>query len=146
MLLTYRLLFGQDNESWRLFAREVSRRARSKDSCITRLPDADPMLMKLCGRSCDAEGAAEIYEEIGAETFQTYYTPNSFPFFADRLLALQGYVKGQNPHDLRSLWHDHRNKPNWWQFWVRNLSSLPLLYTFLHFTAFCPTTKPHPAL
>jgi hypothetical protein len=122
MLLTYRLVFGQDSESWRLFAREVSRRAKAKEPCITRVDDADPMLWTLCGRSCDADGTADIYEEIGADTFQAYYMPNSYPFFADRLLAVQGYVKGQNPHDWKALWHDHRNKSNWWQFWVSRFS------------------------
>jgi hypothetical protein len=27
-------------------------------------------------------------------------------------------VKEQHPHNWKTLWHDHRNNGNWWQFWA----------------------------
>jgi hypothetical protein len=133
MLLTYRLIFGQDAKSSRRFAKELATLAaaskpsrsasqtasqKSRQPCIFALPDADPLLTRLCGLRANATGAAEIYVEIGASRVQSYYTPQSYPFFAEKLLVLQAYVKEQHPHDLKTLWYDNRNKTNWWQFWA----------------------------
>lgn len=27
-------------------------------------------------------------------------------------------MRERNPHDLKTLWHNHRDKTNWWQFWA----------------------------
>jgi len=134
MLLTYRLIFGQDIKSSRLFARELAAltsaskpskskfKYRSKPTsreprklCVFSLPDADPLLLRLC---IDEPGAADIYAEIKASTIQRYYTEQSYPFFAEKLLLLQAFVKEQHPYDWNTLWHDHRNATNWWQFWA----------------------------
>jgi hypothetical protein len=120
MLLTYRLIFGQDTRSYRLFAKEMASQAKSRKTspCDPQFAEPDPMLTKLCGLSCDALGVADIYQEIRAQDVQSYYMPNSYPFFAERLLNLQRHVKEQHPHDWKTLWYDHRNKSNWWQFWA----------------------------
>jgi hypothetical protein len=131
MLLTYRLIFGQDTKSSRLFAKELAAltkpsnsksKLRSKSTpqkarqpCVFALPDADPMLLCLCA---DEPGAAEIYNDIKAPIMQRYYPAQSYPFFAEKLLLLQAYVKEQHPYDWNTLWHDHRNATNWWQFWA----------------------------
>jgi hypothetical protein len=139
MLLTYRLIFGQDAKSYRLFAKEhaalisASKPSPSKLKSMSKskaaspkprppsvfaLPDADLLLERLCGLRASAPGAAEIYLDINAPRMETYYTPESYPFFAEKLLTLQAYVKEQHPHDWRTLWHDHRNKTSWWGFWA----------------------------
>lgn len=121
MLLTYRLLFGQDSKSFRLFAKEMASRPNSRARCVLELPDADPLLLSLCARSCYADGVADLFDEIRADNVQACYAPASYPFFAGKLLRMQGYVKEQHPHDRNTLWHDHRNKSDWWQFWVSQL-------------------------
>jgi hypothetical protein len=131
MLLTYRLIFGQDPKSSRLFAKELAAltaskspsklkpaSSKSRQPCVFALPDTDPLLARLCSIRADAPGASEIYCDISAASVQSYYTPHAYPFFADKLLVLQAYVKEQHPHDWKTLWHDHRNKSNWWQFWA----------------------------
>jgi hypothetical protein len=131
LLLTYRLIFGQNTKSWQLFASEMASRphssftTRSKGKSshshpggVLHLEDADPMLIKLCGRRYDAIGSEDIYEEIHAENVQTYYMPSSFPFFASRILSLQDNAREQHSHDWKTLWHDHRDESNWWQFWA----------------------------
>jgi hypothetical protein len=114
LLLTYRLLFGQDMKSHKLFSKKVS---KIKDKW-KREPDIDPLLQILCGSSCDETIAKSTYDGIEAPGVQAYYTPRNFQFFAKKLLVIRSYVKEQHPHDWKTLWHDHRNKSNWSQFWV----------------------------
>ena len=131
MLLTYRLIFGQDPRYSRLFAKELAApipapkpshskpaSQKGRQPCVFTLPDADPLLLRLCGLDANAPGAAEIYADINAPITQIYYTSELYPFSADKLLMLQAYVKEQHPHDWQALWHDHRNETNWWQFWL----------------------------
>jgi hypothetical protein len=118
MLLTYRLIFSQDSASHSLFASEMHLASKSRKPSLLALPDADPLLLLLCGRSADFPPVAALYESLRADNPQADYMPAAFPWFASRLLAVQGYVKQQHPHDWKTLWHDHRDKTNWWQFWA----------------------------
>jgi hypothetical protein len=130
MLLTYRLIFGQDPRSSKLFAKEVTaltrRQSKLKAAASARalrphvfaLPDADPLLPRICSLHADDPDAIAVYGDLNPGILQTYYTPDLYPFFAEKLLVLQAYVKEQHPHDWRTLWRDHRNKSNWWQFWA----------------------------
>jgi hypothetical protein len=146
LLLTYRLIFSQDTASHRLFAYETTLRShqigpyprsradwthstsfsalqgRSKaktNSNILQLPDADPLLPILCSHPPSDPHITAFYDELSEPSSpEAYYMPHAFPFFAKKILILQGYVREQNPHDWKTLWHDHRNKSNWWQFWA----------------------------
>jgi len=118
LLLTYRLLFGQDSSSHSLFASECSLTSKSRKPSLLALSDADPLLALLCGRSADYPPVAALYESLRADNPQAYYMPAAWPWFGARLLAVQGYVREQHPHDWKTLWYDHRNKSNWWQFWA----------------------------
>lgn len=114
LLLTYRLIFSQNAQSWKLFSSEMSGMSKS----VLSLPDADPLLPLLCGRPFDSSEVVALYDYIRADDIQAYYTPGSFQFFGGRILQIQGFVETQNPPDWRSLWHDNRNKSNWWAFWA----------------------------
>jgi hypothetical protein len=118
LLLTYRLLFSQDSASYSLFASEFSLTSKSRKSPLLTLPDADPLLELLCGHSADYPPLAALYENLRAENSQEYYMPTAWPWFGARLLSVQGYVREQHPHNWKTLWHDHRNTNNWWQFWA----------------------------
>jgi hypothetical protein len=78
------------------------------------------MLERLCGHSCESDEVADIYIAIDAEDPSNHYNPiMDFPFFGKRLVAIQDYVRGHNPHNFKALWYDRRNVSWWWTFWVR---------------------------
>jgi hypothetical protein len=112
VLLTYRLVFGQDKSSYKDF------------NAIQRTGDLaeeyyDSKLAALCGESWESTEARSIYELVAAEDPPTHYDPRTdFPFFGKRLLDIQRYVKGQKPSTFWALWHDDRNPYMWWTLWV----------------------------
>jgi hypothetical protein len=112
VLLSYRLIFGQDRSSYSDF-HSLTR--------VSPLPDEhhDSLLPTLCGADWKSTQARQVYEMIAADDTSTQYVPSThFPFLGKRLLDIQTYVKGQNPSNFLSIWHDRRNLPNWWAFWV----------------------------
>ena len=119
MLLTYRLIFGQDNSSSKDFNSLAQRWDQSQDQL------ADPMLEVLCGRRWDANGALQVFEEIEAENPLSFYSPSlDFPFLGQRLLEIQRFVQGRRPNSMAALWHDRRKLIQWWTLWVRGLEFL----------------------
>ena len=126
VLLSYRLIFGQNKASYRAFNRKIPTwGARWNCSCEDAKPDqqyddSDPMLLTLCGSTYKSPNARRIYEAIDAlDDVTEYYHPYyDFPFLGNRLLNLQSFVKSRNPHSWTALWHDRRNIAFWWTFWV----------------------------
>jgi hypothetical protein len=116
ILLSYRLLFGQDDRSWKAFSRmaPVWEEQRGRSSWETSW-DCDPLLLVLCGRSCTDEEARQVYDDIDANEPANYYDPNTeFPFFGKRLLELQQLIKQYQPQDVRSLLNDRRDVAAWY--------------------------------
>ncbi|KAI9861544.1 MAG: hypothetical protein M1813_005154 [Trichoglossum hirsutum] len=131
MLLSYRLIFGQDERSYKAFSRMVpvweEQRGRAHRENMW---DCDPMLHTLCGKSSATDDARRIYDEIDASEPTSYYDPNTeFPFFGKRLLELQLFIKQHQPQNLRSLLHDRRNVSAWYTVW-----SSQVLIFFASFT------------
>lgn len=124
MLLTYRLIFGQNSKSWQLFHKEMSRLAKKNRQSIFSMKNADPLLPILCGSNSEGPLAAQLYEDIDAEISQPYYVSDSFPFFSKKLLIIQGFIKQHRPHTLSSVWHDDRDEASWWSLWVCHLLHL----------------------
>lgn len=119
VLLSYRLLFGQDKKSWKAFlAASAAWPAHWPRSSPNALDDADPLLQTLCGTSATSPAARALYAEIDAEDASPYYYPDSFPFLGRRILDLQTFVKGRHPTNWRALWSDRRNVAYWWTFWA----------------------------
>ena len=119
VLLSYRLIFGQDKHSSRLFARQVTKMPLNWNNSDSRSDDNDPMLLILCTQHWKSTGAKEIYEEIeAADTSQHYQPADDFPFLGRKLLELQAYVKGRDAHSWKALWYDKRDMSVWWTFWV----------------------------
>jgi hypothetical protein len=124
MLLSYRLIFGQDERSYKAFSRMVpvweEQRGRAHRENMW---DCDPMLHTLCGKSSATDDARRIYDEIDASEPTSYYDPNTeFPFFGKRLLELQLFIKQHQPQNLRSLLHDRRNVSAWYTVWSSQVS------------------------
>jgi hypothetical protein len=119
ILLSYRLIFGQDDRSWRAFSRMVPV-WEGQHGCVSRETtwDCDPMLLVLCGKSTTSEDACRIYDEIDINEPASYYDPNAqFPFFGKRLMELQTFVKKHQPQNLKGLFGDRRDVSAWYTLW-----------------------------
>ena len=110
IMLSFRLIFGQDSGSWKAFKKDFA-----KDDLVT-----DPLLPIICGQRWNKPSPLEIYTAVDptakrdVDMLSNYYCPDTqFPFFGKRLCELQNYSKRQIPHNWKLLWLDSRNKSNW---------------------------------
>lgn len=111
LLLTYRVLFGQDERSFRAFQRSCSR----KDTKYA----SDPLLPVLCDRSWTMPDAHDLYRDINAGAVRDTYDSNAdFPIMGPRLLVLQQFVKGCHPRTLTALLRDRRDPTAWYNVWT----------------------------
>jgi hypothetical protein len=129
LLLTYRIIFGQDESSFKLFNLEMQRLSKKGGPSITNLVDSDPMLLTLCGQSYDSAAASVIYDDIRSGNAQTFYRPADYPFFGKKLMELQDFVQYHTPQSWSAMWYDRKRNPgHWWAFWVSNSCSLTLCF------------------
>ena len=132
VLISYRLLFGQDGMSRKVAQDEICRLKKTH-------PDqsVDTMLLDLCGRKYK-HGSLwwRTYDtvlhnyppEMWPVTCQTmkghllesdvYSARNDFPRLGSRLLKLQQFNLRQRPSKLVDLWRDRRNPLQWYTFWA----------------------------
>ena len=105
ILLSFRLLFGQDKHSWQAFNasfRNVAGITKDGDQVH------DPLLVRLCGSKWKRERA--FYRSIGAPEASNHYSAmRDFPLLGARLARLQRFSEVQNPHDWKVLWYDQRD-------------------------------------
>lgn len=122
IILSYRLLFGQDRKSRRLF-REVE----SRKAALNKTNKCDPLLDILCGRKkrtvIDAL-PSDIWpdscrDSVGHLIEQTIYSTSlDFPVLGSRLLQIQEFDSRQQPNRIRDYWRDRRNSLQWYAFWA----------------------------
>jgi hypothetical protein len=107
VLMSYRLIFGQDEKSWNAYKKEkVYRNKRTRQH----LPDHDELLDRLCGQNWRKE--AKFYSELNP--LDAAYLPSSeLPYLGERLLRLQKFSEAQNPQSWSILWRDRRNLCNY---------------------------------
>ncbi|KAM0186993.1 hypothetical protein ACHAPI_011421 [Fusarium lateritium] len=109
IVLTFRVVFGQDKKS--------SSRQNLDSSVFVKMDsdagnERDPLLQQLCTKDWNE---AQIYSDIRSEPVKTaYLADQDFPYFADRLLALQDFVLTQNPDDFWTLLADRRDMNRLW--------------------------------
>jgi hypothetical protein len=143
ILLSYRLIFGQDDRSWRIFSRMVQTQENYRGHTSWGPSwDCDPMLLILCGKSSTNAEACRIYDEIDANEPTSYADPNTdFPFFGKRLLELQQFINQHQPQNIRSLLHDRRDVSAWYTVWSsqvsRPLGDIVLLSNLCLFCCVC---------
>ena len=122
IILSYRLLFGQDRKSRRLF-REVE----SRNAALDKTSKCDPLLDILCGRKKRAVIDAlpsDIWpdscrDSAGHLLEQTIYSTSlDFPVLGSRLLQIQEFDSRQQPNRIRDYWRDRRNPLQWYAFWA----------------------------
>jgi len=121
ILLTYRILFGQDDRSWKTRFRQMAISWEAEQTAEKPWP-CDPLLKSLCAQSCLSEGAKTIYKEREAGDLDRYYDPHlSFPFFAGRLIELQDFVKHHQSPNLRGVLTSKREVAALWNLWRNQL-------------------------
>jgi len=119
ILLSYRLIFGQDERSWKAFSRmmPVWEEQRGRSSWETTW-DCDPLIQTLCGKSSLDSEARKLYEELRlCEPTNSYDLHDQFPFFGKRLVELQQFMKQHQPQTVRSLLSDRRDVAAWYTLW-----------------------------
>lgn len=123
LLRTFRLLFGQDRDSWTSFAIEyygnVLRHGWASKA------HQDPLIETLCARDWVN---VHLYRDIQASNVKKlYYAEMDFPFFGERLLLLQHYAIGESPYSLQTLYRDRRD----FRYWGLVAVMLTLVLTFV---------------
>jgi hypothetical protein len=134
VICTYRLIFGQHKDARKLMKEYCSRGRlfglrspfRSPHpSALVRGAKADPLLEELC--FMDSRNVAIFADLDILDLKQVYVLDNDFPYFAERLAALQSFSEHQLPQDWRVLWRDRRNIAKFWTFWAVLLFGIPSL-------------------
>src|SRR5450432_2865422 len=131
VLLTYRVLFGQDERSRRAFQRSCSGSGPNAhpSSSSSSSSSSDPLLPILCEKSWTTPQAEDLYRDINAGAVRDTYDSNAdFPIMAPKLLALQQFVKDYHPTTLAALLRDRRDPTVWYNFWT---SQVCLLFRFI---------------
>lgn len=128
-MLTYRLIFGQDDRSYKAFSRMVPVWEQQRDRTSWETTWAcDPMLLILCGKSATCDEARKIYDDIDEhEPADFYNAHDDFPFFGKRLLELQEFIKHHQPRSVRALLNDRRDVAAWYNLLNNQVSiEMPL--------------------
>jgi hypothetical protein len=132
VILSYRLLFGQDGKSRKVAREEVS---RLKNSYAKQ--NVDAMLLDLCERKYEygslwwktydkvLQGYPSEIWPITCRTMEghlqqsdVYSARDDFPRLGPRLIKLQQFNSRQRPSKLTDLWRDRRNPLQWYTFWA----------------------------
>jgi hypothetical protein len=141
IMLSYRLLFGQNGKSRQLFRKSESKR-------VTPFKDQyDPLLDVLCGtRIGDAVNALpegvwpdSCLDQNGKLLEQDVYSTSlDFPILGSRLLRLQEFDRRQQPSRVRDLWRDRRDPLQWYAFWaVLIFGGLTIVLSLLQLIVTC---------
>jgi hypothetical protein len=104
ILLSYRLLFGQNKASRRLFR---------SSSPFEDLPEGckDRALSELCGKK-QSNFATWLREP------NSYILSKDFPFLRNRLAVISHYFSNKRPRTWKELWNDKRDSASWFTFWA----------------------------
>ncbi|KAF3479406.1 uncharacterized protein GIQ15_05389 [Arthroderma uncinatum] len=132
IILSYRLLFGQDGKSRKVAREEICKLKNSSADQVV-----DRMLSDLC--ECKYERGSRWWKtydttlqsypsEIWPITCRTmegqlqqsdvYSSRGDFPRLGPRLIRLQQFNTRQRPSKLTDLWCDRRNPLQWYTFWA----------------------------
>jgi hypothetical protein len=102
ILLSYRLLFGQDKKSRRLFqSMEVFKGEPYEDYLLAELCDSKtPALPTLCKER------------------EFYRLSRDFPILRSRIAVVQQQMINLKPRGWREIWNDKRDSAQWYTFWA----------------------------
>ena len=121
LICTYRLIFGQDKDSWQTFASEYCGTAFWPRD----VSGWDPLLLDVCGKECSK---VNIYRDIGAPLVKTsYFAETDYPFYGEKLLLLQHFAVAESPNNIWILWRDRKD----FRFWGLMIAISTLILTLL---------------
>lgn len=103
VLLSYRLLFGQNKASRKFFLEIYP----FKDKLAK---ERDDTLMELCGSHSSISSSLTRHEE--------YIFSTHFPVLESRLVPLLRRLSNKRPQTWRQLWKDKRDSASWFTFWA----------------------------
>lgn len=135
VLMSYRLLFGQEAVSRRLI-RAPLRALRDEQP-----QHYDSLLDMICAYKLSRKvRSLPLYLwPVTCRSFEghlqeesAYSSQDDFPMFGTRLAKLQEFTLRQQPSRLRDLWRDRRNPLQWYTFWaVLIVGGLSIFLTLL---------------
>ncbi|KAL9607580.1 MAG: hypothetical protein Q9167_007519, partial [Letrouitia subvulpina] len=117
ILLSYRILFGQNKAARRRFNRVERQHGAIAANFGSRLGGDlkdDPFLLQLCG----TRSAIEEIIPDGTLHDRAVYTRDQFPLLFDRLAKVQNFVTSHLKATTRDLWRDTSNRAEWIAFWM----------------------------
>lgn len=105
ILLSYRLLFGQNKDSRRLF--------QSMGAFIGEPPEGhDPLLEPLCSSK------SVTFSPSSCKEREFYRLRRDFLVLRGRIASLQQQMYNLKPRGWRELWKDKRDSAQWYTFWA----------------------------
>lgn len=106
LLMSYRLLFGQEKDTRRIFRYKEQRRV------AIRQPDTyDPLLEIFCSR----KRLDPAYEILDREASRLH---RDFPYLRCRIAVLKRELSAKKARTWRDLWRDNRDTSSWYTFWA----------------------------
>lgn len=118
LLITYRLLFGQDKDSWRAYQKIASKWNEQWLARDAQHP-ADPLLEVLAGRNCEDSVAKAVYDDINAGPVGPQYSSSEdFPMFGEKLLYLQHHINDYRPATVTKVLRDRRDPTARFNIWT----------------------------
>lgn len=103
-LLSYRLLFGQEQVSRKYF-----KRLADSDSSLIENPD--PFLFQLCAKKLFT------HPSVPQDRF-TYFAHRDFSVLGERVELLEKELRGTKPKNWKGLVRDNRDTMQYWTFWL----------------------------
>ncbi|KAH7397974.1 hypothetical protein BKA64DRAFT_54773 [Cadophora sp. MPI-SDFR-AT-0126] len=145
IILSYRVIFGQDRKSRDLFDSTRSATAVQHGASLSAIADSnfstDPLLRVLCTKACSElhvlvphdiwpDSARDVHGDLQE---QDVYSKNlDFPVLGARLLKLEAFSLRQSPTKFRHVWRDFRSPFQWYTFWaVVIFAAVTLVFTML---------------
>jgi len=130
ILRSYRLIFGQDEPSYRHFSKMLN---AEQESCgpVRANWAFDPLLQVLCGQSSTSTQARKLYDEIDLNQTGSHVNLKDFPFFGKKLDDLAQFDRNYHPQTVNALLNDKRDLPSYF-----NNRSTQLLVAFAILTIF----------
>lgn len=122
ILLSYRLLFGQDKSSRGMFNNLEIKKAGVGGIL-------DPVLVQLCGQP---RQLSKIIDDDTLVEQDFYDNVVEFPFFGPELIRLQKYVRSRKPRQYLDVWRDTRDPFQWLTLWLLVIiGGLAMFFSFL---------------
>lgn len=121
VLLSYRVLFGQNPKAQRLFKKCEYKRTPGLNG------QRDPLLAVLCEKST-GKGLQSLPSALWLDQWRDftgtlleqdmYSVDSDFSVLGARLLELQDFILKQNAYTIWDIWRDRRNPLQWYTFWA----------------------------